>query len=128
MLGGALITLAVGSSADGVANAMTPNTPYVSGGLARAQVTVTQTANYNGSPCVGSSYLYSRGILEGKGSIAFGTVAVTAWACRTQGYSHYPAGCVNVGPVLYHSKGNWRNENATNTTNVSGNISLTCSP
>ena len=125
-----MVVLAIAAPALGVANAMTPGSPYITGGgYASAVVTVVQTTNYNGDPCSGSSYLYSRGILEGKRTLGFGTVATTSWSCRVVNSYALPTGCIDPDVnVTYHSKGNWRNENATNTTNVSVNVVRQCSP
>jgi hypothetical protein len=124
LLGGLLL---LGSSpAFAVANAMAPGVPYLNGGYAKADVKVIVAETYAaGDPC-GVNQLYSRGILEGRGNIAFGTVATTAWACRALNSTTTPVACTTHSPMEYQAKGNWKNSNGTNTTNVGSRSTFAC--
>lgn len=130
LAGSAAVALATGPAL-AVSDAMQPRTPNLTdppANLAWAEVKVLKATQYNDNPCEGMLYLYSRGILEGKGSgsLGFGTVDTTPWRCAQVGYGHKPTGCANLRPTTYHAKGNWRNENATNTTNVGVDKIMTC--
>lgn len=115
-------------SASGVNNAMTARTPYVNGSVVEGEAKVVQVANYNGSPCQNALYLYSRAILEAKGpgGSAYGTVSSSPWTCRTLNSTTTASGCPNSGLTSFQVKGNWRNENGSNTTVVSARASYTC--
>jgi hypothetical protein len=122
------IGLISGTNAYAVSDAMSPGQPYKDSSLnARTSVIIIQTEQYNGSPCAGATYLYSRAILEGRATFSFGTVATSAWGCRTDFSNVDAAGCIDPNvDVLYHGKGNWRNQDGTNTTNVGADLTLRC--